>query len=117
MALLPDVTEPVLEETSITSLVARLTGDAREMASAEIALAKAKFADTTQRYRTAATFFAVAAVLGLAALIALLVGLILTLATLIGPALATLIVVGTVLVIAAVLAMIGKSHLQRKTAA
>lgn len=111
------LTEPVLEETSITTLVARLTGDAREMAAAEIALAKAKVSDTTQRYKTAASFFAVAGVLALAALIALLVGLILSLATLIGPGLATLAVVGAVLVLAGILAMIGKARLRRRPVA
>ncbi|MGJ3626348.1 hypothetical protein AB5I41_04420 [Sphingomonas sp. MMS24-JH45] len=51
------------------------------MVSAEIALAKAKVGDATQRYKAAATFFAVAGVLALAGLIALLVGLIISLAT------------------------------------
>jgi uncharacterized membrane protein len=117
MASLTDLTQPVLEETSIPSLVARLTGDAREMAAAEIALAKAKVSDTTQRYKAAAIFFGAAGVLALAGLIALLVGLIVTLATLIGPGLATLVVVGVVFVLAGILAMVGRSRLVRKTAA
>ena len=111
------LSDPVIEETSIPTLVARLTGDAREMVSAEIALTKAKVADATQRYKSAAVFFAAAGVLALAALIALLVGLILSLATVIGPGLATLVVVGVVLGIALVLALVGRARLTRKVAA
>lgn len=101
---------PVATET-LPHLVARLTSDARELAQAEIGLARAKVADTVARYRNGAIFFAAAGVLALAALIALLVGLIETLATLVGPGFATLIVVGAVLVLAGVLAMIGKRRL------
>ncbi len=108
-----DLREPVLEDRSIPHLVARLTSDAREVAQAEIALAKAKAGATIARYRTAAAYFAVAGVLALAALIALLVGLILALATLVGPGFATLIVIGVTLAIAAVLALAGKSRLAR----
>lgn len=110
-----DVTRPVLtpsvDEAGLTTLVARLTSDAREVARAEIALVKARVSDSITRYRNAAVFFAAAGVLALAALIALLVGLILTIATLVGPGFATLIVTGIVLVIAGVLAMIGKGRL------
>ena len=107
----------VLEQDGVATLVSRLTGDAREVASAEIALAKAKVGDTVTRYRTAIVFFAVAGVLALAALIALLVGLIVTVATLVGPGFATLIVVGVVLAIAAVLGLLGKGRLSPRTPA
>ncbi len=107
-----DLGEPVLhEDTSIPALFARLTADARDVARAEVDLVKAKVGEATTRYRAAVTFFAIAGVLALCALIALLVGLILTLATLIGPGLATLAVVGVVLLIAGVLAFIGKGRL------
>lgn len=108
------ITEPAIgtsDGESIATLVTRLSGDAREVARAEIALTKAKVGDAVGRYKNAAIFFAVAGVLGLAALIALLVGLILTLATLVGPGFATLIVIGTVLAVAGVLAFVGKGRL------
>ncbi len=108
-----DLREQVLEDRSIPHLVSRLTGDAREVARAEIALAKAKAGAAMTRYRTAAVYFAVAGVLALAALVALLVGLILSLATLVGPGLATLIVIGVTLAIACALAFAGKSRLAR----
>lgn len=112
----PVLTPAAQDEHGIAALVGRVTADAREVASAEIALAKARVGDTVSRYRNAAIYFAAAAVLALAALPALLVGLILTLATLIGPGWSTLAVIGVVLVIAAVLAVIGKGKLSRKLA-
>lgn len=116
-----DVATPVLapsaETESLSTLVGRLTGDAREVARAEIALTKAKLGDSVSRYKTAAIFFAAAGVLALAALIALLVGLIATLATLVGPGWATLIVVGATLLIAVTLGIIGKGRLGSGSAA
>lgn len=105
-----DVRDRVLPD-SIPQLVTQLATDARDVAKAEIALAKAKALFAVTRYRAAAIRFAIAGVLGLAALIALLIGAILSLATLIGPGWATLAVVGVVLVIAALLALSGKSAL------
>jgi len=104
-------------EAGVGQLVSQLVVDAREMAQAEIGLVRARASASITRYRSAAIFFAIAAVLGLAGLIALLVGLILSLATLIGPGLATLAVVGLVFVIAGVLALVGKSRLTQGTAA
>lgn len=108
--------ERVDADAGIGELVSQLAADAREMAQAEIALAKARVTESVTRYKTAAIYFAAAGVLALAALIALLVGLILSLATLIGPGLATVAVVGGVLLIAAVLGMIGKSRLTGRPA-
>ncbi len=105
------VRDKVGPEPGLTDLVSRLTGDAKDVARAEIALQKAKVGEAVGRYRNAAIFFAVAGVLALAGLIALLVGLIETLATLMGPGLATLVVVGGVFLIAGVLALIGKNRL------
>ncbi|MEE2915909.1 hypothetical protein COA17_14420 [Sphingomonas ginsenosidimutans] len=105
--------EPLLEDHSIPHLFARLTSDAREVAQAEIALAKAKVGDMTARYKAAAIYFAVAGVLAVAALIALLVGLIVSLATLIGPGFATLVVVGVTLAVAAALGYAGVTRLSR----
>jgi uncharacterized RDD family membrane protein YckC len=103
------------EEESLASIVGRLANETKTLATAEVAVYKAKFEETTTPYKSAAMFFAVAAVLALAALIALLVGAILTVATLVGPGWATAIVVIAVLAIAAILAMIGKSKLQTKS--
>lgn len=99
------------DEPGIASLVGRALEDARGLAAAEVALYKARFAERLTAYRGAITFFAIAGVLALAALVALLVGLILSLATLIGPGLATAAVVVGVFAIAGVLAWIGKRRL------
>jgi len=104
-------------EAGVGQLVSQLVVDAREMAQAEIGLVRARASASITRYRSAAIFFSIAAVLGLAGLVALLVGLILSLATLIGPGLATLAVVGLVFVVAGVLALVGKSRLTQGTAA
>jgi len=102
---------PVAEPETLTALVSQLVDDGRSFVAAEIDLVKARASDKVTRYRNAAIFFAVAGVLALAALIALLVGLVMTLTPLTGPLGATLIVVGAVLVIAGILAMVGKSRL------
>lgn len=103
------------EDESIASIVGRLATETKTLATAEVAVYKAKFGETASAYKSAAMFFAVAGVLALAALIALLVGAILTVATLVGPGWATAIVVVAVLAVAAILAMIGKSKLQTKS--
>ncbi|WP_375272424.1 phage holin family protein [Sphingomonas sp.] len=101
----------VTPEPGLTDLVSQLTGDAKDVARAEIALQKAKVGEAVGRYKNAAIFFVAAGVLALAGLIALLVGLIETLATLIGPGWATFVVAGAVFLIAGVLAMVGKNRL------
>lgn len=103
------------EDESLASIVGRLATETKSLATAEVAVSKAKFGETAAAYKSAAMFFAVAGVLALAALIALLVGAILTVATLVGPGWATAIVVVAVLAVAAILAMIGKSKLQTKS--
>ncbi|MES3085219.1 phage holin family protein [Sphingomonas faeni] len=103
------------ENESLASIVGRLATETKSLATAEVAVYKAKFGETASAYKSAAMFFAVAGVLALAALIALLVGAILTVATLVGPGWATAIVVVAVLAVAAILAMIGKSKLQTKS--
>lgn len=95
----------------MATLVSRLIDEGRSLASAEVDLVKARVGAKTSAYKSAVVFFAIAGVLALGAFIALLVGLILSLATLIGPGYATLAVVGVTLVIAGVLALIGKSRL------
>ena len=105
------------QHDSVGTLVGRLVEDGRGLASAEIALAKARVGARIGSYKSAIIFFAVAGTLALAALIALLVGLILTLSTLMGPGLATAAVVIGTLVVAAILAMIGKGKLARPATA
>ena len=102
------------DDESLSSIVGRLASETKSLATAEVAVYKAKFGETASAYKSAAMFFAVAGTLALAALIALLVGAILTLATLVGPGWATAIVV-VVLALAGILAMIGKSKLQTKS--
>lgn len=98
----------------IAALVGQLADDAREVASAEIGLVKARVTDGVTRFRAAAILFAVAGVLLLATLIALLVGLIQTIAHYTGAGFATAIVCGGALVIAAILALIGKGKLTQR---
>lgn len=92
-------------------MVHRAVDDARELARAEIALVKAKAGERATAFKNAAIFFGAAAVLALSAVTALLVGLIFSLASLVGPGWATAIVIVVTLVIAGVLAMIGKGKL------
>ncbi len=104
---------PADEGETLTRLVGRLVDDSRNLVGAEIALYKARGLERVSRYKSAAIFFVAAGVLALAGLIALLVGLILSLATLIGPLGATAVVVVVVLVVAGILAMIGKSRMKQ----
>ncbi|MBV9750862.1 MAG: phage holin family protein [Acetobacteraceae bacterium] len=99
------------EDEGVATLVHRAVEDARELERAEIALAKAKAGERATAYKNAAIFFGAAATLALSAVTALLVGLILSLATLVGPGGATAIVVVGTLVIAGVLALVGKGKL------
>lgn len=100
-----------LHDDNVATLMSRLVDDTRSLATAEFALYKARLGERAAAYKNAAIFFAAAGVLALAALIALLVGLIMSIATLIGPGFATAIVVGVVLLVAGVLAAVGKGKL------
>ena len=102
---------PVVVDEGISTLVHRAVEDVRELASAEVAVFKAKASERIGAFTSAAIFFGIAATLALSAVTALLVGLILSLATLIGPLGATAIVVIATLVIAGVLGLIGKGKL------
>jgi len=99
------------EQPGVTTLVGRLVDESRTLVSAELALYKAKAGERVSAYKSAIVFFAIAGVLGLAALVALLVGLIMALATVLHPIWATLIVVGVVLLLAAILGIVGKGRL------
>lgn len=104
-------------EDSIGELFTRLAHDAKDAAQAEVALVRARATSLLTRYKGAAIFFGAAGVLSLAALVALLVGLIMTLTPTTGPGLATLIVVGVVLLLAGILAMVGRSKLRAEPVA
>jgi hypothetical protein len=99
------------DEPGLAALVGRLIDDSRSVVSAEVTLYQAKAAERIAAYKSAIVFFVAAGILALAALVALLVGLIGALSTLVGPLGATGIVVGVVLVIAAILAAIGRGKL------
>lgn len=101
-------------DDGIAALVGQLADDAREVASAEIGLVKARVTTSIVRFRDAAILFASAVVLALAALVALLVGLIEALAPHVGAGIATAIVCGVVLLIAAILALFGRNRLGRR---
>lgn len=104
------------DQDSIGELFTRLAHDARDAAKAEVDLVKLRATTAVAQYKGAVIYFAAAGVLALAALIALLVGLIETLATLVGPGWATLIVIGATLLIAGVLAMVGRGKLSAEPA-
>ena len=107
----PTADATIVPDEGVSTLVHRAVADARELASAEIALVRAKASERIGAFTSAAIFFGIAATLAMSALTALLVGLILSLATLIGPLGATGIVVVVTLLIAGILAMIGKGKL------
>lgn len=107
----PYVAPEPAEDESVSTLVSRLVAESRALASAEVEVYKAKAGERIAAYKSAAIFFAAAAVLALSAVTALLVGLIMTLATLVGPGWATAIVVIAVFAVAGVLGLIGKNRL------
>lgn len=107
----PDLDPLTAPDEGIGTLVHNAVADARELAQAEIALYKAKASERIGAFTSAAIFFGIAATLAMSAVTALLVGLILSLATLIGPLGATGVVVGATLLIAGILALIGKGKL------
>ena len=104
-------------EESIGALFSRLRIEGADYAKAELRLVRARVSDRVARLRTGVILLVAAALLGIAALIALLVGLIETLATLIGPGWATLAVVGGSLLLAGLLGAIGAASLRKAMSA
>ena len=98
-----------IREEKLSTLIVGFADDTRDLVKAEVDLVKARVGERVAAYKSAVIFLAIAGVLALSALIALLVGLIMTVATLVGPGFATVIVIVATLVIAGVLAIIGKS--------
>lgn len=75
----------------LSGLFGQLVEDARALARAEVALAKARVVATLRRSRSAALLLLAAACILLASVVALMLGLVLALAPLVGPAWAGLI--------------------------
>jgi len=100
------------DEESIATLFRRLSADARDVASSEIALVKARVAERVVAFRLAAVLLVIALLLTLATLSALLVGLILTIAPSLGPGWATLIVIGGSIIVIALLSSVALARIK-----
>lgn len=98
-------------DETLSAVVGRVVEDAKAVARAEVDVVKAQATARVRGYKRSAIFFGVAAVIGFAAAIALVVGLLLTIATLIGPGFATLVVVIVFVAIAGLLAVLGTKQL------
>ena len=104
---------PSPTDDGIGATIVQVAEDARAYATAQVDLAKAiAFARLTAA-KGGIILGVIAAVLGITALGALLVGAIMTLATKVGPGFATLIVVGIVLLVAGVLGKMAATRLSR----
>lgn len=113
----PPKQRPVDDRPSVTESFHGLVEEGKAAARAEIDLLKTTASVSAGAGARSATWFAVAGVLALVALIALAVGAIIAIATALGPVIATLIVVGILLVGAAIAAVIGRGHAQAVSAA
>ena len=89
--------------------------DQARLARQEIDLAKTEMAEKAKEAGVAGGMFAAAGLLGLFALLALTAAMVLALATAVTPWLAALIVTGFYLVVAGVLALVGKARLAKAT--
>lgn len=103
-----------MAKATIPQLFSQLLQDGVAVARAEVALVRSKLMLRVAAVRTAAVFFAAAAVVALLALIGLVMGFVLSLAQLMDPALAGLVVLVAGCAIAGVLAWIGVGHLSAK---
>lgn len=100
-------------DDGVGELIAQLADDAKGYATAQAALYKTIFAIRAQAAKIGLIYGAVAAVIGLAAVGALLVGLILAMATLVGPLAATAIVIVLALAVAGLLGWLAAGHLAK----
>jgi len=113
----PPKRRSVDDRPSVAESFHGLVEEGKAAARAEIDLLKTTASVSAGAGARSATWFAVAGVLALVALIALAVGAIIAIATALGPVIATLIVVGILLVCAASAAVIGRGHAQAVSAA
>jgi MFS family permease len=104
-----------LREAGVGELLKQLTQETSTLVRQEIALAKAELAEKGKRAGIGAGLMAAAAVLGLAALGALVAFFILVLAEAMAAWGAALIVTGALAVVAGVLALVGLKQLRKAT--
>ncbi len=101
------------EPAGVGEAIVQVADDAKAYAAAQVALYKAIASARLRVAKGGLALGAVAAVLGLAAIIALLVGLIFSLSTLVGPLGATAIVVGVTLIVTTILGVMAGRRLGR----
>ncbi|WP_265570706.1 phage holin family protein [Sphingomicrobium nitratireducens] len=99
-------------DESIGDLLGKVVGDARELAEAEIQLAKVKLLSEVGRYRMPAMLLGLAFLLGVAGTVTLFVTIGAALATLIGPLAGGLVSTVLAFAIAGLLAMVAKGKLE-----
>ena len=104
-----------LAERPVGDLLKGFTDQAKRLAGQEMDLAKAEMAEKAKDAGVAGGMFASAGVFGLLGLLTLTAAMVLGLATVVRPWLAALIVTGFYLVVAGVLAVVGKTRLARAT--
>ena len=105
--------KPVVEDKTIGQLVVDIKTDVTDLVKSEVALAKAELADDAKAAGAGAGMFAGAALFGFFALMLLFIGASLTLALLL-PEWASFLIVGVLLlVVAGVLALVGKSKISK----
>lgn len=109
-----EVPEP---DEPIGTMFARVAQSGKDYARAELDRQKLRAGLYAAGARDAGIMFGVAAVLGLSAVIALLVGLIFTLSYPLGPLWATVVVVLGALIVAGIFALLGRARLRKMTEA
>lgn len=123
MATTTDTQQPTLgeappsdrREQPVGALVSDLMRDLSLLVRQEVELARAELAEKGRAAATGAALFAVAAVIGLAALGALTAGLVLVFATFLDSWLAALLVGAGLIALAGLLAVVGRGRLQEAT--
>lgn len=104
------VRDQVSGDESIMALFSRVVADAESLARAEVELQKAKVFARVGEAQNGVIFLLAAAVTGLMAFIALVVGALMILSRLLGPGWATVIVVGLLLLVTGVLGWLAIRH-------
>lgn len=101
-------------DESIGEIIGRIVNDGRELAEAEIEYLKAKLTSEAMGYKTPALLLGAAFLFAMGAMIALFWGIAAALAVHIGPLGGGAAAAGIALIIAAILALVAKSHLEKK---
>ncbi len=105
----------MLAERPVGDLLKGFSDQARRLAGQEMNLAKTEMAEKAKEAGVAGGMFASAGLFGLVALLTLTAAIVLALATAVKPWLAALIVTGFYLLLAGVLALVGKARLAKAT--